>query len=63
MILPYNFYWFRIDTKNMPSTLIGSGSDGIEKKCDGRLSTSLAAKGCVLSTQQERSFKWIDTSE
>ena len=29
----------------------------------GGLSTTLAAKGCVLSTQQERSYKWIDPSE
>ena len=29
----------------------------------GRLSTTLSAKGCVLSTQQERSLKWIDLSE
>jgi len=28
-----------------------------------RLSTTFSAKGCVLSTQKERSFKWIDPSE
>ena len=33
------------------------------RRTEGRLSTTLAAKGCVLSTQQERSFKWIDLSE
>ena len=30
---------------------------------EGRLSTTLAAKGCMLSTQQERNFIWIDPSE
>jgi len=30
---------------------------------EGWLSTTLAAKGCVLSTQQEKSFKWLDPSE
>ena len=33
------------------------------RRAEGRLSTSLAAKGCVLTTQQERIFKWIDLSE
>ena len=33
------------------------------RKTEGRLSTTLAVKGCMLSTQQERSFKWIDPSE
>ena len=32
-------------------------------RTEGRLSTTLAEKGCVLSTQQKRSFKWIDPSE
>ena len=33
------------------------------RMAEGRLSTSLAAKGFVLTTQQERIFKWIDPSE
>ena len=33
------------------------------RRAEGRLSTSLAAKGCVLTTQQERIFNWIDLSE
>jgi len=33
------------------------------RRTKGRLSTSFAAKGCVLYTQQERSLKWIDPSE
>ena len=32
-------------------------------RTEGRLSTSLAAKGFVLSTQQERSLKWMYPSE
>ena len=30
------------------------------RRTGGRLSTTLAAKACMLSTQQERSLKWID---
>ena len=33
------------------------------KRKEGQLSTTLAAKGCNLSTQQVRSFKWIDPSK
>ena len=33
------------------------------RRTEGRLSTSLAAKGWVLSTQQGKSLKWIDPSE
>ena len=33
------------------------------RRREGRLSTTLAAKGCVLSTKKETSFKWIDQSE
>ena len=33
------------------------------RRTEGRLSTSLAAKEFVLSTQQERSFQWIEPSE
>jgi hypothetical protein len=33
------------------------------RRTEGRLSATLSAKGCVLSTQQERSLKWIDLSE
>ena len=33
------------------------------RRTEGRLSTTLVAKGCGLSTQQERSFKWIDPCE
>ena len=36
--------------------------DGCRRK-EGRLSTTLAAKECMLSTHQERSFRWIDPSE
>ena len=34
-----------------------------ECRTKGRLSITLAAKGCVLSTQQGKSFKWIDPRE
>ena len=33
------------------------------RRTEGRLSTTLAVKGCMLSTQQERSFIWIDPSD
>ena len=33
------------------------------RRTEGRLSTTLAGKGFVLSTQQERSFNWIDPSQ
>ena len=33
------------------------------RRTGGRLSTTLAAKACMLSTQQERSLKWIDPSK
>ena len=36
-----------------PHKPVGSKTSG------GRLSTTLAVKGCILSSQQERSFKWM----
>jgi len=33
------------------------------RRTEGRLSTTLAAKWCMISTQKERSFKWIDPSK
>jgi len=62
-VLILHILWFQKHLKptSMFKQLWPPDADGC-RRTEGQLST-LAAKGCVLSTQQERSFKWIDTSE